>query len=126
MKVETENGTKFLETDTISTSPKIEVITKSVVPNITQQEQVNCTRRKTDTKLHQFTHSIESSWIKFINWFKKSIAMMMIFILFGATCGLYIAKILYDLRMDEIAQLAKNGSSGYIHKGQIFDVKLRP
>jgi len=55
------------------------------------------------------------------NWIKKSIAMMIIFVLIGMAGGIYIAKIAYDMRMDEVCKVG-----GFVHDKKIFDVKLRP
>ena len=82
--------------------------------------------RKENSTMNHIAETIESGWLKFANWVKKSIAMMIIFILLGGAGGLYIAKIIYDIRMDEISKLAKTGTAGYVHKGYIYDVKLRP
>lgn len=56
-----------------------------------------------------------------IDAFKKHLAMMIIFVLFGSCCGLYAAKIIYDLRMGEITKVG-----GFVYDHKIFDVKLRP
>lgn len=77
---------------------------------------------------------VDNKWVslvgdncnKFMNWMRRSIPIMIIFSMLGCMGGIYISKMLYDIRMDEIAQLAKTGTGGYVHKGRIYDVKLRP
>jgi hypothetical protein len=128
MKEEHEAGTAFLDKleqegkaseEVIITEgcePVMEEVANSVIQPSTKEE----------TKLSIFMNWMSENWIHFINWIKKSISMMIIFVLLGCAGGLYLSKIIYDMRMDEIAQLAKTGVAGYVHKGQIFDVKMRP
>jgi hypothetical protein len=123
MKETTESGTTFLskeEQEAVKKirPPEMEVITESEIPSIQIEPTL---RRKTDSKLHQFTTSIESGWIRFMDWFKKSIATMIIFILLGGAGGLYLAKIVYDFRMTEVTMIG-----GFVHDGRVYDAKLRP
>jgi hypothetical protein len=129
MKIETEAGTAFLDkTDPIKT-PELEVITEGLdLGQIREEkmEQLGKTietklSQKEETKLETFLNWIVANWTNFINWIKKSIAMMVIFILLGGACGLYIAKIIYDFRMNEITMIG-----GFVHNKQVYDVKLRP
>jgi hypothetical protein len=56
-----------------------------------------------------------------IDAFKKHLAMMIIFVLFGSCCGLYAAKIIYDLRMGEITKVG-----GFVYDNKVYNVSLRP
>jgi hypothetical protein len=78
-------------------------------------------RRKEDSKMNQFAHSVEITWINFVNSFKKHLSLMIIFVLLGGACGIYISKIVYDFRMKEITMIG-----GLVFNGEIFDVKKRP
>lgn len=100
----------------IEDQTNLEVITES---QCIQQEIP--LRRKEDTKLHQFTTSIENGLTKFINSFKKHLSLMIIFVLLGGACGLYLSKIVYDFRLKEITMIG-----GFVFDGKVFDVKLRP
>ncbi len=71
--------------------------------------------------MQHITESLETGWLKFVNWIKKSIAMMIIFILIGGAGGLYIAKIVYNLRMNEVCKVG-----GFVYDNRVYDVKLRP
>jgi len=57
----------------------------------------------------------------FSNWFKKSLATLIIFILIGMVIGIYCSKIAYNIRMNEIGQVG-----GYVFDNKIYDVKQRP
>lgn len=76
---------------------------------------------KENSTMQHITESLETGWFKLINWVKKSIAMMIIFILIGGAGGLYIAKIAYNLRMNEVCKVG-----GFVHDNRVYDVKLRP
>jgi len=128
MKDEHEVDTNFLNKyEQESKGSEEVIITESCEPVL--EEVVNSVTQpstKEETKLSIFINWMSENWIHFINWIKKSISMMIIFVLLGCAGGLYLSKIIYDMRMDEISQLAKTGVAGYVHKGQIFDVKIRP
>ena len=101
-----------------------EVITESAqyVPDAKQTiEQPSVIIDRRNSRLNDFTHSLESNWVKFINSFKKHLSMMIIFILIGGTLGLYVAKFIYDFRMNEICRVG-----GFVHNNTVYDVKLRP
>lgn len=118
MKVEYEAETNFLKTDTIPTSPEIEVITENC--NLNENIKTNEVITK-ESKLNKFWHWLGDNWIHFINWIKKSIAMMIVFMMIGCAGGLYIAKWIYDFRMYEITKVG-----GFVHDGRVYDAKLRP
>jgi len=103
------------------TEEKLEVITENEDPAVDL-----FLKRNGDSKMDTFRDSLETKWSKFANSFKKHLSLMIIFVLLGCALGLYFAKIIYNFRMDEIAQLAKTGPAGYVHNNQIYDVKLRP
>lgn len=140
MKVEYEAGTDFLKKANQEDLSNLEVITESVEQNIQEPsiiapasdivtESYNPDDKslgKENPKLNYAIMILEEYGTKFINWVKKSIAMMIIFMLLGCAFGMYVSKMVYDFRMNEISQLAKTGTAGYVHKGQIFDVKIRP
>lgn len=103
----------------------LEVITEShqyIPPNeeILYKQEIP-QRRKTDTPFHKFTETIETSWIKFVNSFKKHLSLMIIFVLIGGACGLYLSKIVYDFRLKEITLIG-----GLVYDGRVYDVKVRP
>jgi len=76
--------------------PKYDTVSEGFDP-----DDCGILRKESFTMTHVI-EVIESSWMKFANWIKKSIAMMIIFVLIGMAGGIYIAKIAYDMRMDEV------------------------
>lgn len=73
-----------------------------------------------------FVKILETAWMRFSEWFKRSSTIIITMLLVGFACGMFVSKIIYDIRMNEISILAKTGSAGYVHNGLIYDVKLRP
>ena len=84
-----------------------------------QQEKITAladTEMKTD-----IIKSIGGCLTTFVDAFKKHLAMLIIFVLLGVAGGLYIGKIIYNMRMGEICMVG-----GYVYDNKIYDVKLRP
>ena len=107
--------------DKVTEKEELQIITEGA-----EETDIFTAPEKEETQLEKVISIFENYGARITNWLKKSIAMMIIFILIGVAGGLYIAKIIYDFRMDEISTLAKTGVAGYVHKGNIYDVKLRP
>jgi hypothetical protein len=74
-----------------------------------------------DTQESNVMNIFENGSLKIVNWIKKSIAMMTIFILIGCSLGFYLSKIVYNIRMNEVTMVG-----GFIHDNKVYDVKLRP
>jgi len=77
--------------------------------------------RKENFTLTHIIEVMESGYSRFTNWIKKSIAMMIIFVLIGGAGGLYIAKFIYDFRMSEICKVG-----GFVYDKKVYNVSLRP
>ena len=105
------------ELDKTINPPKYDIISEGYNPDDKRMAE------KENSKMNQL---IENGWLNFVNWIKKSIAMMIIFILIGAAGGMYLSKIIYNYRMDEITKMATTGNGGFVYSGHIYDVKLRP
>lgn len=107
--------------------PKYDIVSEGFNPHITlpdvpiPPQPAGIVTGKENSRMNHIAESLENSWLKFANWIKKSIAMMIIFILLGGTGGLYIAKFIYDFRMKEITMIG-----GFVHDKRVYDVKLRP
>jgi len=73
------------------------------------------------SKGEEFMNNLQNNWHSFTDWFKKSLAMMIIFILIGASIGIYTSKIIYNMRMDEITKVG-----GFVYDNKVYNVSLRP
>jgi len=56
-----------------------------------------------------------------INWIKSTITTMIIFILIGCGLGLYISKIIYNIKITEIVTVG-----GFVHNNVVYTVTIRP
>jgi hypothetical protein len=68
-----------------------------------------------------FMNNLQNNWHLFVEWFKKSLAMMIVFILIGASLGIYVSKIVYDMRMNEVTKVG-----GFVYDNTVYNVSLRP
>lgn len=66
-------------------------------------------------------NNLQNNWHLFVDWFKKSLAMMIVFILLGASIGIYVSKIVYDMRMNEVTKVG-----GFVYDNKVYNVSLRP
>ena len=73
------------------------------------------------TKGELIMNNLENNWHLFVEWFKKSLAMMIVFILIGASIGIYCSKIVYDMRMNEVTKVG-----GFVYDNKVYNVSLRP
>ncbi len=111
----------YLEYDTFKED------TQDIIPETIQEKKKKLITKikfgwmKLNKKISSIILIIKSSLIKFVEWLKKSYTIIIISSLIGLASGLFISKVIYDSRMDEIVK-----TSGYAHKGHVYDVKLRP
>ena len=141
MKVEHEAGTEFLEEaradikelsihskdkpDPTIKPPTFDIVSEGYdpddksLPNVPKPPPIRLINE--DVPLGFSTERKNSTMNHIADWVKKSIAMMIIFILLGGAGGLYIAKFIYDFRMKEITMIG-----GFVHDKRVYDVKLRP
>lgn len=77
--------------------------------------------KETFSKGELIMNNLENNWHLFVDWFKKSLAMMIVFILFGASIGIYCSKIIYDMRMNEVTKVG-----GFVYDNKVYNVSLRP
>lgn len=122
MKDELDPGAKLLEEAcTDNSAPIIKPSSLDVVSEEHNISDKSKSTRKEYSKMSHITETMESNWLKFVNSFKKHLSMMIVFILIGCGTGLYIAKIIYDYRMNEVTRVG-----GFVHDNKVFDIKLRP